>query len=445
MTEQHPNDTPWEGHVLNASDLSLSREIEKTEGEGDDSLSMSAAAKKEEIPVDDSNSGPSGSETDKPDAESKFEVSSAISEKKEITVSMSTGLSFSDVDKLTPDVLTNLYRELEARGSSPNQMQKIIAYAKELQAQGLNIKQIEERLRARADSFSVSDLTNKGSGNLAGTTLGNYQVIEFIAEGGMSEVYKAIDRRSGQVVACKFLLPTLSDVESNFERFMTETKALQKISNPHSVKVFDSGQLNRQPYMILEFICGKPLSKIIAESAESRLSVERTLSIVLQICDVLEEAHKLGIIHRDLKPSNIMLVDSGEKTDFVKVLDFGIANVLDETTKIRGGTNSGEYIGSVPYSSPEQCQGRPVDARTDIYSLACLMFESLVGFPPFNSEQRVEVLFKHINETPPSILLFLKHSLAKNLDPIIKKCLAKNPDQRYETVAELKKDLRQLS
>jgi len=427
MTEQNPNDTPWEGHAIHQSD------------------SLSAPTEEKETPEHGLEPEQGESEIQAAVPIRRAEGGLSTSEKKEITVSMSTDLSISDADKLMPDELADWYRELQARGYSPNQLQLVIAYAEELQQQGLTAKQIEERLKTRADSYGAPQLSNKGSSNLVGTTLGNYEIFEFIAEGGMSEVYKAVERSSGQVVACKFLLPTLSDVESSFARFMTETKALQKISSPHSVKVFDSGQLDGQPYMILEFIRGKPLSKVIAESVGSRLAVERTLSIVLQICDVLDEAHKLGIVHRDLKPSNIMLVDSGKKTDFIKVLDFGIANVLDDTSKIRRGTNTGEYIGSVPYSSPEQCQGQPVDARTDIYSLACLMFESLVGFPPFNAEKRVEVLFKHINEPPPTILSFLKHPLAKELDPILNKCLAKNPDGRYATVAALKKDLERLS
>jgi tRNA A-37 threonylcarbamoyl transferase component Bud32/tetratricopeptide (TPR) repeat protein len=368
----------------------------------------------------------------------------AACESQEIGVSISPSWHYRDESSSSQDQLAALFQTLQAQGFSANQLEQAVDYVKDLHDKGMAPAQISQLLRAKSENNRPVKFSKKVKNDLVGTRLGNYQIFEFIAKGGMSEVYKAVEQGTDKIVACKFLLPALTDVESSFERFKTETKALQKISSRHSVKVFDSGQYDGRPYMILEFIRGRPLNKVISESEDKHLSVEQTLDIVLQICDVLEEAHKVGIVHRDLKPSNIMLLDSTTEENFVKVLDFGIAKVLDDTTNIRQLTNTGEYIGSVPYSSPEQCQGLAIDGRTDIYSLACLIFEALLGFPPFQSPERLAVLFKHVNEAPPSILLFLKHRLATELDPIISKCLAKDPDDRYPSIAALRQDLQRV-
>src|SRR5271163_31983 len=186
-----------------------------------------------------------------------------VADTKEIALSIATKWSYADSDKATQDELASLFNDLQVQGFSPDQLRLVVDHVKELHKQGMTPTQIGQLLKAQEQPNKSANFPNKMKSDLIGTTLGNFQIFEFLAKGGMSEVYKAVEKGTDKIVACKFLLPTLSDVDSSYERFKTETKALQKISSPHSVKVFDSGQLEGQPYMILEFIRGKPLNKVI--------------------------------------------------------------------------------------------------------------------------------------------------------------------------------------
>ncbi len=206
---------------------------------------------------------------------------------------------------------------------------------------------------------------------------GRYQVIERLAAGGMGVVYKAREIMLNRVVAIK-MLQMNNATEVSVRRFQQEAQALAGLNHPNLVKVFALGVTDfGQPFMVMEFLDGIGLDALVRDNG--RLPVERALSIFDQVCCGLEYVHDFGILHRDLKPSNIMLSGAEQK---VKLVDFGIAKIMDKTAT-KALTQTGEVFGSPLYMSPEQARGMPTDARSDIYSLGCVMYELLSGVPPF--------------------------------------------------------------
>ena len=282
-----------------------------------------------------------------------------------------------------------------------------------------------------------------------GTVLADrYDILEIIGTGGMGTVYKARQRLINRIVAVKMLHKTMMTSADVLRRFQLEAQAASRLSLPNILTIYDFGLTEEgQPYMVMDYLNGTSLDKIIA--SDKHVEPLRALNIFIQACAALSHAHNHGVLHRDIKPSNIMLVNFDDQSDFVKIVDFGIAKMMN---KIEGQaaelTKTGEVYGSPPYMSPEQCRGIELDRRADIYSLACVLYKSLVGKNPMQSTgdgMPLQIMLKHINDTAPSFAeaapdLFLP----RKLEEVVFKALEKSPDDRYQTMLEFKEALEKI-
>jgi len=282
--------------------------------------------------------------------------------------------------------------------------------------------------------------------NAKGLTLNEkYELLELIGRGGKSVVYRAQDLETKRIVACKILLPELINDELNFKRFRQEAIAAKRLEHPNINCVSDFGQWDGQPFMIMEFLQGSSLSDLLNQ--EEKLSIPRVVAIAKQIAAGCGYAHSRNIIHRDLKPGNIIIISSSEHGDIVKIIDFGIAKIISETT-IAGTklTKTGDIFGSPLYMSPEQCMGRSVDHRSDIYSLGTLMYELLTGKPPLEGPTAMVTIFKHTKEMPAKFGdIGAQPKLTHAIENIVFKCLTKDPKQRYQSMDELINALSKVS
>lgn len=265
---------------------------------------------------------------------------------------------------------------------------------------------------------------------------GKYEILERIAAGGMGVVFKAKQHGLKRIVAVK-MLQTAHASDSSFRRFQQEAQALAKLDHPNLVRVYELGiTAQSQPYMIMEFVDGVGLDHYIRR--QGKLSLQKSLEILLQVCEGLEYVHDFAIWHRDLKPSNIMLVDPDGDNPRVKLVDFGIAKMVDNAS-VKSLTQTGEVFGSPLYMSPEQAKGIPVDQRSDIYSLGCVLYEMLSGQPPFDGHTPVELILKQVNETAKPINNVIRGQKVPNsVAALVEKMLEKEPAERFQNVHELK-------
>lgn len=269
-----------------------------------------------------------------------------------------------------------------------------------------------------------------------------YQVIAYLGRGGMSTVYKALDMRSGRTIALKVLHSELLSDNTRVQRFLQEAKTYRNLRHRHIVKTYDFFNDENDRYcMVMEYHEGRNLSEVLAETG--RLSIRRAIKVFSEICDALDHAHSQGIVHRDLKPSNIALCEKGSDSDYVKVLDFGIAKMMphDDETRL-GLTQTGEIVGSPLYMSPEQCMAKSIDHRSDVYSLGCLMYEALVGEPPLMGGNVYETFHRQTHDCPRALGdVRPEYKSGTYFEHIIFKCMAKNPKHRYQTMSEVKEAL----
>src|SRR5204863_3181074 len=219
---------------------------------------------------------------------------------------------------------------------------------------------------------------------------GRYEIQRLLGHGGMAEVYLGTDRVLGRQVAVKVLGPQFARDATFVARFRREAQAAAALNHPNVVSVYDTGSDDGTHFIVMEYVRGKTLSDVIREDAP--LLPERAAEIAQGVAQALAFAHKGGIIHRDVKPGNIMLTPTGD----VKVMDFGIARA----TSSESLTQTATVLGTATYFSPEQAQGEPVDARSDVYSLGIVLYEMLTGRPPFNGDSAVTVAYKHVREQP---------------------------------------------
>jgi eukaryotic-like serine/threonine-protein kinase len=268
-----------------------------------------------------------------------------------------------------------------------------------------------------------------------GQVVGNYAVTEKLGEGGMGIVYLVEHPVIGRKAALKAVHPHFARNPMVVSRFVTEAKAVNQIGHEHIVDITDFGTTpSGDFYFIMEYLGGDSLAGALNRQAP--FSPERALRIALQLADALEASHAHGVIHRDLKPDNIVLVEHGTDRDFVKVLDFGLAKLVGPDQAGMRNTQTGSVVGTPYYMSPEQCEGnREIDRRADIYSLGVVLFEMLTGKLPFGGKGYGEVLLKHMTVPAPAARSVVP-SLSPALDAILYRALAKDPAERFQTMAE---------
>ncbi|MEW6731109.1 MAG: bifunctional serine/threonine-protein kinase/formylglycine-generating enzyme family protein [Acidobacteriota bacterium] len=261
--------------------------------------------------------------------------------------------------------------------------------------------------------------------------LGKYEIIEMIGSGGMGRVYKARHLDLGNLVAIKMLNTNLIQNDEAIERFKREARASAKVLHPNTVRVFDYGVEGNACFLVMEFLEGEPLRKRL--SKRKRLPLPEIVHFVEQVCYVLEVMHRKGIVHRDLKPDNIFFHQQ-EDIEVVKVLDFGIAKVSSATIDSTL-TRPGSLVGTPHYMSPEQCQGIELDGRADLYSFGVILYEMLAGRVPFDAENSLTLMFKHVQEEPQQLSVIVPH-LPPALCETVMRLLAKEPKDRFQTAKD---------
>ena len=269
--------------------------------------------------------------------------------------------------------------------------------------------------------------------------LGNrYELGGILGRGGMADVRIGRDQRLGRTVAIKQLRPDLASDDSFQARFRREAQSAAALNHPAIVAVYDTGEAADAhglhiPYIVMEYVDGQTLRDLLRDGR--KILPERALSIVADVLGALDYSHRQGIIHRDIKPANVMLTPEGQ----LKVMDFGIARAIADASV----TQTAAVIGTAQYLSPEQARGETVDARSDIYSTGCLLYELLAGRPPFVGESPVSVAYQHVREEarPPSQF---NPDVSGNVDHIVAKALAKRTDERYQSAADMQKDIERV-
>ncbi|HEY3822518.1 MAG TPA: protein kinase [Polyangiaceae bacterium] len=273
-----------------------------------------------------------------------------------------------------------------------------------------------------------------------------FKINALIARGGMGKVYRAEQSPLGRVCAIKVLNPNYAgehDPEFH-KRFFLEASIASKLTHPNTVTIFDYGRTEDDIYyMAMEYLEGHTLHRAIREA--SHFAEERAAHIARQICRALREAHSLGVIHRDLKPANIFLVEHGDETDFVKVLDFGLVKNVSGDGKGEDLTQTGLFMGSPKYMAPEQIRGDKVDARTDIYALGIIMYEMITGKVPFDRPNSVNILMAHVNEEAPALRQMNPNvNVSPAIEDTVARCMAKDPDQRFRSMDEVLASLKRV-
>ncbi len=272
---------------------------------------------------------------------------------------------------------------------------------------------------------------------------GRYELVGQIGKGGMGTVYRAIQRPIGREVALKLLRRAdLSDPDRAARRFVQEARAIADLHHPHVVPLFDFGETaDGDRYLVMELLPGESLGEVMRR--DRRLGLTRTLGILDQVLDALAEAHGHGIVHRDLKPENIQLGRRGERSDFVTVLDFGIARTVRTSVGSDSRTTI-EVAGTPAYMAPEQILGTAIDPRTDLYAVGVLFFEMLTGRLPFDAEKSVDIYVGHLRHAVPRLA---DHGGPTDdaLDAFVERALAKNTNDRFQDAPSMRRALRGLS
>jgi eukaryotic-like serine/threonine-protein kinase len=303
------------------------------------------------------------------------------------------------------------------------------------------------------------EVTPGGVGAVRATSLwpgsmlaGRYRISGRIAGGSMGQVYRGVQLPAGRDVAIKVLSTDPGVDSTRFrKRFRREAEAVSRLSHPNIVTVIDYGETDRgEPFMAMEYLAGRPLSEIMYHSGQ--LPLERALSITIQITRGLRKAHALGVMHRDLKPANIVLVPDQDGGDLVKVLDFGLVKLFaPEESEVEGVftdealTAAGSLMGTPGYMSPEQGIGEASDGRADLYAVGVLLYQMLTGRMPFIAESLVELVKEQVfTPVPPIAEVAPEVSCPPELEAIIRRCLHRNKQERYQTASELLAQLKSI-
>lgn len=288
----------------------------------------------------------------------------------------------------------------------------------------------------------TEDAAHNQTDKLIGTIAADrYEIIARLGQGAMGTVYKAKHTGIGRFFALKTLNAHIAADERSLKRFEAEARAMSVLTHPNLIQISDYGKTaDGIPFFVMEYLDGISLSERLAKNGP--LPLEQAVPLFAQIADALEHAHAKSLIHRDLKPGNIMLI--GENLDFPKVVDLGIAKLVTEGLGKESQnlqlTMTGEIFGSPLYMSPEQCQGLPLDARSDVYSLGCVMYEALSGRPPFKGRNVAQTVYQHMHETASRITY-----LSEEMSALILQCLAKEPELRPPSMAAVRDRLRSIA
>lgn len=277
---------------------------------------------------------------------------------------------------------------------------------------------------------------------LVGTVFADkYEILSVLGAGGMSVIYKARHKYMERTCAVKLLHPFLLSDSSMFQRFQYEAKAASNLSHPNVVAMHDFGITDDgKAYLVMDYLEGEDLSTVLERDVF--LTEPQAREIFRQALAGLDHAHSKGVIHRDLKPSNLFLIPQTDGSVLVKLVDFGIAKITDSSSAAQNLTRTGEVFGSPLYMSPEQCSGKSLDARSDIYSLGCLMYEALCGRRPLVGESALETMHMHIKDVPLTLSQAApKLEVSHQLEDAVMKCLCKRPDDRFSSVAELYQEI----
>ncbi|MDZ4838136.1 MAG: serine/threonine-protein kinase [Candidatus Melainabacteria bacterium] len=289
------------------------------------------------------------------------------------------------------------------------------------------------------DKLQASNPPDPNRDQLIGKIIGgHYVILELIGEGGMSQVYKAKHMLLNRTVAVKYILPKYVYDLPSVKRFQQEAQAATALKHPNVCAVNEFGiDGEGRSYLVMDYIEGVSLAKILDQ--ETKLNVDRALEIFAQVSDGLEHAHSKGVIHRDITPGNIVIVKEIDGSDCVKLVDFGIAKLVkaegDDKPNL---TRTGEIFGTPVYMSPEQCLGRNIDVRSDVYSLGCVLYEAITGSQPFKGESSLEVMMAHVNGDAPTIPVTMAQARVRN---IVEQCMRKDPTARYQSVKDFRDDL----
>jgi eukaryotic-like serine/threonine-protein kinase len=282
---------------------------------------------------------------------------------------------------------------------------------------------------------------------MTGQTLGHFEILEKLGEGGMGVVYKARDTHLDRLVAIKVLPPDHGADRDRRVRFVQEAKTASALNHPGIVTIHDIAQHDGVDFIAMEFVPGRTLDRIIPRRG---LNLNDTIDYGIQIADALAAAHAVGIVHRDLKPSNIIVTEQGR----VRVLDFGLAKLVDRSALVaweQGPTGThhapvtaqGVIVGTVAYMSPEQAEGKAVDARTDIFSFGSMLYEMVTGQRAFQGDSPLSTVTAVLREEPKAVS-HIRKDLPRELERVINRCLRKDPERRWQAMSDIKIALREL-
>jgi serine/threonine-protein kinase len=281
-----------------------------------------------------------------------------------------------------------------------------------------------------------------GSG-IIGAHVGSYHVLEMIGRGGMAEVYRARDDRLGRQVALKILAPHLLYDERFRLRFARESRTVASIDHPHIIPIFEAGEADGMLFIAMRLVAGRDLRMLLIE--EGVLPLDRVGLLFTQVASALDAAHEHGLVHRDVKPANILIAggsrtgDSGEHPEHVYLTDFGLTK---STTSMSGLTSQGNFVGTPRYIAPEQITGDQVDGRCDLYALACVVYESLAGVPPFERDTQLGLIYAHVSDEARPLTTH-RPDLPPEVDVVMARALAKSPASRQATCAEFVREFRE--
>ena len=281
---------------------------------------------------------------------------------------------------------------------------------------------------------------------LPGKRLGPFEILSSIGAGGMGEVYRAKDTRLDRIVAIKVLPPHLADSPELRERFEREARTIASLNHPHICTLYDIGHQDGTDFLVMEFLEGETLAQRLVKGP---LPLDQVLQYAIEIADALDKAHRRGVTHRDLKPGNIMLTKSG-----TKLLDFGLAKLKQDAapatplsqppTMKSAITGEGTILGTLQYMAPEQVEAKEVDARTDIFAFGAVVYEMATGRKAFEGKTSASVMAKILEVDPPP-MASLRPMTPPALDRVVKTCLAKDPEDRWQTTSDLCRELKWIA